>query len=89
MEAVTTPFNDLLDWLPDGRVQYIRRPDMRWCVGVFPPGSTALLVVVAEGMDKNVACWTAQAMIAARPDKFTGTEHPTENEMASTPGGLR
>jgi hypothetical protein len=85
---VTTPSHDLLDWLPDGRVQYIRRPDMRWGVGVFPPGSTELLIVVAEGMDKNAAAWLSQALVAARPDRFAGADVLTENEIASIPRGI-
>lgn len=90
MGAVPNPSHELLNSLPDGRVQYVRDPDHnKWGVAIWTPGTVALLHRVSEGMDKNAAAWLAQAMIAARPDKFTGADELTDNEIASISGGIR
>jgi hypothetical protein len=57
----------LIDWLPSGDVQYVRLPDGRWGVAIFAPGTMGMKVMIAEGLDKNVAAWFAQALREKRP----------------------
>lgn len=60
--------DDLISFLPDGDIQYVRCQDeaRTWGVSIFFAGSSAELMKVAVGMDKSVAKWLELKLIEAR-----------------------
>lgn len=60
--------DELIGSLPHGDIEYVRRVDGSWDVAIFTPGSTHVIMTVASGMDKNVACWLKIRLKEARID---------------------